>query len=75
MSRARSINQKAVTDALPNFRNLGVVLRILIFSCSLALLQALLSTNTWMDLPVRLLQIATLFAPILMISLIGRAHV
>ena len=70
MSKARSINQNASRDALPNFRNLGVVLRILLISNGLALLQALLQASAWADVPQRMLQIATLLTPVLLSSLL-----
>ena len=70
MNKARSIKQNAPPDALPNFRNLGVTLRILLISNGLALLQALLQANGWADMPLRMMQIATLLTPILLSSLL-----
>ena len=70
MSNARSINQNALPDALPNFRNLGVTLRILLIGSGLALLQSLLQASAWADVPQRMMQIAALFAPILLTSLL-----
>src|SRR4030067_2165607 len=70
MSKGRSINQNALPDALPNFRNLGVALRILLISNGLALLQALLQANAWADAPQRMMQIAALLTPILLSSLL-----
>jgi len=69
MNKARSIKQNALPDALPNFRNLGVTLRILLLSSGLALLQALLQAHGWADVPQRIMQIAALLAPILLASL------
>ena len=69
MNQARSIKQNALPDALPNFRNLGVTLRILLISNGLALLQALLQAQGWADVPLRMMQIATLLAPVLLICL------
>lgn len=66
MSKAPSIKQNALSDALPNFRNLGVALRILLISNGLALLQALLQANSWADMPLRMMQIATLLTPVLL---------
>jgi two-component system sensor histidine kinase AlgZ len=54
---------------LPNFRNLGILLRILLISNGLALLHALLLANAWTDVAQRILQNATLFVPVLLISL------
>jgi two-component system, LytTR family, sensor histidine kinase AlgZ len=70
MNEARSIKQNALPDALPNFRNLGVTLRILLISNGLALLQALLQANNWADVPLHMMQIATLLTPILLICLL-----
>jgi len=70
MNEARSIKQNALPDALPNFRNLGVTLRILLVSNGLALLQALLQANGWAEVMPRLMQIATLFVPVLLTCLL-----
>ena len=70
MNKPRSIKQNALPDALPNFRNLGVILRILLFSNGLALLQAVLQANIWQDVPLRLMQISLLFTPVLLGSLL-----
>ena len=70
MNKARSIKQNALPNALPNFRNLGVTLRILLISNSLALLQALLQANGWAEIPLRMMQIATLLTPILLTCLL-----
>jgi hypothetical protein len=39
-----SINQNANTSALPNFRNLGILLRILVIVDGMCLIVALLGT-------------------------------
>ncbi|MDD5383325.1 MAG: histidine kinase [Gallionella sp.] len=70
MNKARSIKQNTLPDALPNFRNLGVTLRILLISNGLALLQALSQANNWADVPLRMMQITTLFTPILLTGLL-----
>ena len=70
MNKARSIKQNTLPDALPNFLNLGVTLRILLIGNGLALLQALLQANGWADMPLRMMQIATLLAPILLACLL-----
>jgi len=70
MNKARSIKQNALPDALPNFRNLGVTLRILLISNGLALLQALLQADGWADIPLRMMQIYTLLTPILLSGLL-----
>lgn len=70
MNKARSIKQNALPDVLPNFRNLGVTLRILLISNIFALLQAILLANAWADVPLRIMQMATLLTPILLASLL-----
>ncbi|MFZ2541315.1 MAG: histidine kinase [Gallionella sp.] len=70
MIKARSIKQNVRTDALPNFRNLGVMLRILLISNGMALLLALLQADGWADVPRRMMLIATLLSPILLTTLL-----
>lgn len=70
MNEARSIKQNPLPDALPNFRNLGVTLRILLICNGLALLQAVLLANVWGEVPQHMMQIATLLAPVLLTSLL-----
>jgi len=70
MSKARSIKQNASADTLPNFRNLGITLRILLISNVLAMLLALVLANGWAEVPQRMMQIATLLTPILLSTLL-----
>ncbi|MBI5627096.1 MAG: histidine kinase [Nitrosomonadales bacterium] len=70
MHKTRSIKQNDRPDALPNFRNLGVTLRILLISNCLALLQAILMASAWSDIPHRMMEIVTLLTPILLASLL-----
>jgi two-component system sensor histidine kinase AlgZ len=70
MNKARSIKQNARPDGLPNFRNLGTLLRILLISNGLALLQAILLASAWADVAQRMMQIATLLTPVLLTSLL-----
>lgn len=70
MNKARSIKQNALPDALPNFRNLGVTLRILLICNGLALLEAVLLANAWGEVLPRLAQISMLLAPVLLGSLL-----
>lgn len=70
MNKARSIKQNALPDALPNFRNLGVTLRILLISNGLALLEAVLLANAWSEVLPRMMQIAALLTPILLSALL-----
>jgi two-component system sensor histidine kinase AlgZ len=70
MNKARSIKQNPLPDALPNFRNLGVTLRILLICNGLALLQSVLLSNAWGEVPQRMMEIATLLTPVLLSSLL-----
>ena len=70
MNKARSIKQNHPSDALPNFRNLGVTLRMLLLGNALALLAALLQANDGMDVLLRMMQIATMLTPVLLGSLV-----
>lgn len=66
MNESRSIKQKAPPDVLPNFRNLGVMLRILLLVNGIALPAALLQAQGWTDLAVQMMQIATLLTPVML---------
>lgn len=70
MNNLRSIKQNARPDTLPNFRNLGIMLRILVISNGLAILQAIMLANAWEDVLQRIMQIATLLSPVLFTSLL-----
>jgi two-component system sensor histidine kinase AlgZ len=70
MNKVRSIKQIARHDGLPNFRNIGTLLRILVISNGLALLQAISLASAWMDIGLRMMQIATLLTPVLLASLL-----
>ena len=66
MNKGRSIKQNTIIEALPNFRNLGITLRILLISNGMALLLALSQASAWADVMQHMLQIATLLTPILL---------
>jgi two-component system, LytTR family, sensor histidine kinase AlgZ len=70
MIKARSIKQNNATDALPNFRNVGITLRILLISNGMALLLALSQASGWADVPQRMMQIVMLLTPILLTTLL-----
>jgi two-component system sensor histidine kinase AlgZ len=70
MNKGLSIKQNARADGLPNFRNLGTLLRILIISNGLALLQAILLAGSWTDVARNMMQINTLLTPVLFTSLL-----
>ena len=68
---ARSINQNAYSSALPNFRNLGVLLRVLVFVNVVALAAAVVKTTGWRGLWAELLEISALVQPLLILSLLA----
>ena len=67
---ARSINQNAYSGALPNFRNLGVLLRVLIFVNVVAFAAAVVKTDGWSGLWPELLETSALVQPLLILSLL-----
>lgn len=70
MNKSRSIKQNDHPDALPNFRNLGITLRIMLISVGLTLLQSVLLASAWRDVPQLLMEIAALLTPILLTTLL-----
>lgn len=68
MNEARSIKQMQVE--LPDFRNLGVTLRILLLGNSMALMAALLQAKGWAAVALQIMQIATLLIPVMLTSLL-----
>ncbi len=67
---ARSINQNAYSSALPNFRNLGVLLRILLVVNVVALAAAIIKTTELNAMWRELLEICALVQPLLILSLL-----
>ena len=65
-----SINQNANAGALPNFRNLGILLRILVIVDGMCLAAALLKTNEPLALMEELIDLSALLQPILILSLL-----
>ncbi len=70
MNKVRSIKQNGYPDALPNFRNLGVTLRILLLSNALALLKAFTDASDGWDVLLRMTEISALLTPILFVCLL-----
>lgn len=68
---ASSINQNSHSHALPNFRNLGVVLRILLVVNGASLLLAVVRTATWDAVPDDFMVQAVLVQPVLLLSLVA----
>jgi len=65
-----SINQNMHQDALPDFRNLGVMLRVVLIVLLLAALAALCQAPAWSLLFERFLQVVTPVQPVLVLSLV-----
>lgn len=70
MNKPHSIKQNPISDALPNFRNLGIVLKILLLGNLLILFYALLQAHDWGNVLPMLTQISPLFTPILLSTLL-----
>jgi len=65
-----SINQNALSNGLPDFRNLGVIARVLVGVNLLAFGAVLAAAAGWDDLLDRLLRAAALIEPILLASVL-----
>ena len=65
-----SINQNANASALPNFRNLGILLRILVIVDGMCLVAAVLRTSEPLAVMEELINLSSLVQPILMLSLL-----
>jgi len=65
-----SINQNANTGALPNFRNLGIILRILVIVDGMCLAAALLRTGEPLAITEELIALSAVVQPILMLSVL-----
>ncbi len=65
-----SINQNANAGALPNFRNLGILLRILVIVDGICLAAALLETSEPLPLMEALVAMSAQVQPILLLSLL-----
>jgi two-component system, LytTR family, sensor histidine kinase AlgZ len=68
--RTQSIRQNDLPDALPDFRNLGVISRILIFANALAIFVALVRSQRPSEVGDRLVEIAGLLEPALLAALV-----
>ena len=66
-----SINQNAYTSALPNFRNLGILLRILVIVNSLAVVAALVRASTLSGAWGELVDISAIVQPLLIVTLLA----
>ncbi len=67
---ARSINQNAYAGGLPNFRNLGILLRVGVIVNAFAFAAAVLRSHDAASLWQQVIQISALVEPLLILSLI-----
>ena len=65
-----SINQNPVATLLPNFRNLGVMLRVLVIVTALTVVAAMLKSSNWSALLQQWIDIAAVVQPIAILSLL-----
>jgi len=70
-----SINQNTDAILLPDFRNLGVMLRVLVVANAMAVAAAVLKAPDLETIVRQLLEISALFQPILLFSLLALAAV
>ena len=70
---ARSINQNAYSGALPNFRNLGIMLRILLFGNAVAVAAAVLKGPDLVGAWREFVESAALVQPLLVLSVVALA--
>ena len=70
MPRTQSINQNLMPDALPDFRRLGVILRVVLLVNGMALLVAIAQAASWLDIAQRVLATSALLQPVLLSSLL-----
>ena len=68
-----SINQNANAGALPNFRNLGILLRILVIVDGICLAAALVRTSEPLALFEELIDLSAFVQPVLILSLLALA--
>ncbi|MGQ0525662.1 MAG: sensor histidine kinase [Betaproteobacteria bacterium] len=66
-----SINQNAYSSALPNFRNLGILLRILLIVNLAAIAAAMISSKGAHDFWPRLLDVSMVVQPLLLVSMLA----
>lgn len=67
---ARSINQNAYSGALPNFRNLGIMLRILLMGNAAAVAAAIVKGSGMLGTWREFVEIAALVEPLLVLSVV-----
>src|SRR5882762_6851182 len=65
-----SINQNRHPNLLPNFRNLGVMLRLLVIVIAMTVVAAALKSSNWYDMLDQWLGISALVQPMVILSLL-----
>ncbi len=70
MPKGRSINQTPLADTLPDFRNLGATLRIVLLVNAAALLLAAVQALSWQDGVQRFIDSSTFVQPVLLSCLL-----
>lgn len=70
MPKAQSINQNLHPDALPNFRNSGVILRSVLLVSGAAFLAVLAVASSWNDAGTRLIHVSAFLLPVLLSCLL-----
>ncbi len=70
MPKVQSINQNLLPDALPNFRNLGATLRIVLLVNAVGLLAAIAQANSLQDIFQRFIDSSAFLQPVLLSSLL-----
>jgi two-component system, LytTR family, sensor histidine kinase AlgZ len=70
MPEVQSINQNLLPDALPNFRNLGATLRIVLLVNGIALLAAIAQAASVQDILQRFIDSSAFLQPVLLSSLL-----
>src|SRR5260370_19215383 len=65
-----SINQNRHPNLLPNFRNLGVMLRLLLIVIAMTVVAAALKSSNWYDMLDQWLGISALAQPMVILSLL-----
>jgi len=69
MPNMQSINQNRLSDALPDFRKWGVMLRSLLLVNGMVLLVAIAEASSWQDIVERMIDISALLQPVLLLNL------
>jgi two-component system sensor histidine kinase AlgZ len=66
----KSINQNVHRDALPDFRNLGVILRVLLFVLALSVFVAGCQSDSWDGAMQRFLELSAPVQPVVLLSIL-----